>query len=122
MSRRKTIAFFPDGAFGPALNSVGIAQARQARGDRAVFLTDPGFGGVFEGYGFEECQVNLSEPLPAQEMAKYWSDFINAHILNFNKTPLRPDRHRQKDAPATRFHPRAHAIPRWYPESGIASR
>ena len=66
--------------------SVSLKPVRPG-GDRAVFLTDPGFGGVFEGYGFEECQVNLSEPLPAQEMAKYWSDFINAHILNFNKTP-----------------------------------
>ena len=27
MSDQKTIAFFPEAAFGPALNSVGIAQA-----------------------------------------------------------------------------------------------
>ncbi len=27
MPEQKTIAFFPEGAFGPALNSVGIAQA-----------------------------------------------------------------------------------------------
>ena len=27
MAVQKTIAFFPEGAFGPALNSVGIAQA-----------------------------------------------------------------------------------------------
>ena len=27
MADRKTIAFFPEGAFGPALDSVGIAQA-----------------------------------------------------------------------------------------------
>ena len=87
MSKQKTIVFFPEGAFGPALNSVGIAQACAEQGHRAVFLTDPGFSGVFEGYGFEEYQVNLSEPMPAEEMAKYWSDFINGHIPNFNKSP-----------------------------------
>lgn len=87
MSEPKTIVFFPEGAFGPALNSVGVAQACQALGHRSVFLTDPGFSGVFADYGFEERTVNLSEPMPAEEMAKYWSDFINGHIPNFVKSP-----------------------------------
>ena len=87
MADQKTIAFFPEGAFGPALNSVGIAQACTALGHRCVFLRDPGFEGVFKGYGFEEFEVNLSEPMAPEEMAKYWSDFINGHIPNFRKTP-----------------------------------
>ena len=87
MSEQKTIAFFPEGAFGPALNSVGIAQACEALGHRCVFLRDPGFAGVFEGYGFEEREINLSEPMAPEEMARYWADFINGHIPNFNKTP-----------------------------------
>ena len=87
MATQKTIAFFPEGAFGPALNSVGIAQACTELGHQCVFLTDPGFSGVFKEYGFEERIVNLSEPMDPEEMAKYWSDFINGHIPNFNKTP-----------------------------------
>ncbi len=87
MVKQKTIAFFPEGAFGPALNSVGIAQACTELGYRCVFLRDPGFAGVFEGYGFEEREVNLSEPMEPEAMAKYWADFINGHIPNFNKTP-----------------------------------
>ena len=87
MSEQKVIAFFPEGAFGPALNSVGIAQACRAMGHRCVFLTDPGFSGVFSNYGFEERIVNLSEPMEPEEMARYWSDFINGHIPNFNKSP-----------------------------------
>ena len=87
MAEQKTIAFFPEGAFGPALNSVGIAQACQAMGHRCVFLRDPGFAGVFSGYGFEEVEVNLSEPMEPEAMAKYWSDFINGHIPNFAKSP-----------------------------------
>jgi MGT family glycosyltransferase len=83
----KTIAFFPEAAFGPALNSVGIAQAVTARGHRAVFLSDPGFISVYEGYGFEAHPVALSEPMPPEQMAKFWEDFINGHIPNFRKSP-----------------------------------
>ena len=57
----KTIAFFPEAAFGPALNSVGIAQAVEALGHRAVFLSDPGFVSVYEGYGFEVTGPEFDE-------------------------------------------------------------
>ncbi|MEK9743291.1 MAG: glycosyltransferase [Gammaproteobacteria bacterium] len=80
----KVIAFFPEAAFGPALNSVGIGQACEKLGHKAVFLTDPGMQGVYSGYGFDEYTVNMSEPMPPEEMAKYWSDFINGHIPNFD--------------------------------------
>ena len=82
----KTIAFFPEGAFGPALNSVGIAQACREQGHRAVFICDSGFRGVFSEYGFEEFEVNLSEPMPPEQAANYWSDFIQQHIPNFHKS------------------------------------
>ncbi len=84
----KTIAFFPEAAFGPALNSVGIAQAVEQLGHRAVFLSDPGFVEVYRGYGFESHPVNLSEPMEPEAMAKFWEDFINGHIANFRKSPL----------------------------------
>ena len=61
---QKKIAFFPEAAFGPALNSVGIAQAVEKLGHKAVFLSDPGFLEVYQGYGFEAHPVNLSEPMP----------------------------------------------------------
>lgn len=85
---QKTFAFFPEAAFGPALNSVGIAQAVTARGHRAVFLSDPGFVPVYEGYGFEAHPVKLSAPMPADELAKFWENFINGHIPNFHKAPI----------------------------------
>ena len=84
----KRIAFFPEAAFGPALNSVGIAQAVEKLGHEAVFLSDPGFVEVYEDYGFTAHPVNLSEPMPAEEMAKFWADFINGHIPNFRKSPI----------------------------------
>ena len=81
------MALFPEAAFGPALNSVGIGQALEKLGHKVVFLSDPGFLDVYKGYGFEAHPVNLSEPLPPEEMAKFWVDFINGHIPNFRKTP-----------------------------------
>ena len=86
-AQQKTIAFFPEAAFGPALNSVGIAQACENLGHKAVFLTDLGMSGVYEGYGFDEHTVNMSEPMEPEAMAGYWQDFINGHIKNFDKPP-----------------------------------
>ncbi|MFT3987652.1 glycosyltransferase [Aestuariivirga sp.] len=85
--KKKTIALFPEAAFGPALNSVGIGQALKKLGHKVVFLSDPGFADVYRGYGFEVHPVNLSEPLPPEDMAKFWGEFINGHIANFRKTP-----------------------------------
>jgi len=81
------IALFPEAAFGPALNSVGIGQALEKLGHKVVFLSDPGFLEVYRGYGFEAHPVNLSAPSTPEEMAKFWVDFINGHIPNFSKTP-----------------------------------
>jgi MGT family glycosyltransferase len=85
--QQKTIAFFPEAAFGPALNSVGIAQAVAELGHQPVFLSDPGFSGVYRDYGFEAHDVNLSPPMPAEEMARFWLDFINGQLPNFPKSP-----------------------------------
>ncbi len=85
-SRPKTIAFFPEAAYGPALNSVGIAQAVSGLGHKAVFLSDPGFVEVYRGYGFETHPVNLSAPMPPEQMARFWEDFINGHLPNFYKS------------------------------------
>jgi MGT family glycosyltransferase len=87
MTKQKRIVFFPEAAFGPALNSVGIAQACRDLGHKPVFVADVGMEGVFAEYGFEERLIHMSEPMPLEEMAKYWSDFINGHIPNFRKSP-----------------------------------
>ncbi len=84
---KKTIAFFPEAAFGPALNSVGIAQSCEKLGHKALFLSDPGFLEIYRGYGFKAYPVNLSEPMSDEEMAKFWENFINGHIPNFSKSP-----------------------------------
>lgn len=78
------IAFFPEAAYGPALNSVGIAQACERLGHCALFLTSPDMAGVYARYGFEEHLVAMSEPGAAAD----WQEFVDRHIPNFNKTPF----------------------------------
>jgi len=87
MNKQKVIAFFPEAAYGPALNSVGIAQACAALGHAPVFLTAPDMAGVYAGYGFAEHLVNMAPPMPEEEVAQYWQNFINGHIPNFDKSP-----------------------------------
>jgi UDP:flavonoid glycosyltransferase YjiC (YdhE family) len=87
MPQPKTIAFFPEAAFGPALNSLAIAQACQALGHTPVLLTAPDMAGVYSDYGFPEHIVNMAPPMPAEEVAQYWQNFINGHIPNFDRSP-----------------------------------
>ena len=88
MSDGKTIVFFPEAAFGPALNSVGIAQVCRDMGHKPVFVADQGFKGVFANYGFEERLISMSEPMDPEAMARYWVDFINGQIPNFRTAPI----------------------------------
>lgn len=87
MNDEKTIVFFPEAAFGPALNSVGIAQACGELGHRAVFVADVSFKGVFADYGFEERPIHMSEPMDEAAASQYWQDFIASHLLNFRTSP-----------------------------------
>ena len=72
----KTIVLFPEAAFGPALNCVGIAQALRDMGHKPVFVCDRGFKGVFNKYGFAEYLVNMSGEMSDEEVAKFWENFI----------------------------------------------
>ena len=72
----KTIVLFPEAAFGPALNCVGIAQQLRKDGHNPVFVCDRGFKGVFEKYGFEENLVDMSGGMSDEEIAKFWANFI----------------------------------------------
>ena len=43
-----TIAFFPEGAYGPTNNCVGIARVLRERGARVVFVVEESFAGTLE--------------------------------------------------------------------------
>jgi MGT family glycosyltransferase len=83
----RTIVFFPEGAFGPTNNCVGIAEVLRERGHRAVFVVEESFAGTLEEKGFEERLMRLGPP-PEQEEepGQFWKDFIRDTAPVFRKT------------------------------------
>jgi MGT family glycosyltransferase len=72
-----TVVFFPEGAFGPTNNCVGIGDVLRCRGHRVVFVVEESFAGTLEAKGFEEASMRLGPP-PEQEEepGQFWKDFI----------------------------------------------
>ncbi|MCI0457166.1 MAG: hypothetical protein L0Z62_09320, partial [Gemmataceae bacterium] len=88
MGAGKTIVFFPEAAYGPALNCVGIAQACRERGHRPVFVADRSFKGTFARYGFEEHLVDMSQPMEEAAASQFWKGFIAVHLPHFRLPPI----------------------------------
>jgi MGT family glycosyltransferase len=72
-----TVVFFPEGAFGPTNNCVGIGAVLRARGHRVVFVIEESFAGTLAAQGFEERLMRLG-PAPAEPEApgQFWKDFV----------------------------------------------
>src|SRR6476619_7448812 len=85
----KTIVFFPEGAFGPTNNCVGIGAVLRERGHRVVFVIEESFAGTLEARGFEERLMRLG-PAPAEPEVpgQFWIDFIRDTAPVFRKTTL----------------------------------
>jgi MGT family glycosyltransferase len=75
--RAKTVVFFPEGAFGPTNNCVGIGDVLRRRGHRVVFIVEESFAGTLEAQGFEERTMRLTPPPETEEApGQFWKDFI----------------------------------------------
>jgi MGT family glycosyltransferase len=85
----KTIAFFPEGAYGPTNNCVGIGDVLRARGHRVVFIVEESFKGTLEARGFEERTMRLSPPPEVPEVpGQFWKDFIRDTAPVFRKPTI----------------------------------
>ena len=84
-----TIVFFPEGAYGPTNNCVGIADVLRGRGHRAVFIIEESFAGTLEAKGFEERLMRLG-PAPETEEApgQFWKDYIRDTAPVFRKPTI----------------------------------
>jgi MGT family glycosyltransferase len=72
-----TIVFFPEGAYGPTNNCVGIGDVLLRRGHRVVFIVEESFAGTLEAKGFEERSMRLAPPPADPEVpGQFWKDFI----------------------------------------------
>ncbi len=85
----QTIVFFPEGAFGPTNNCVGIGAVLRERGHRVVFVIEESFAGTLEAKGFEERLMRLSPPAEQEEEpGQFWKDFIRETAPVFRKSTL----------------------------------
>jgi MGT family glycosyltransferase len=83
----KTIVFFPEGAFGPTNNCVGIGEVLKRRGHRVVFVIEESFAGTLEEKGFEERLMRLAPPPEVpEEPGQFWKDFIRETAPVFRKS------------------------------------
>jgi MGT family glycosyltransferase len=84
-----TVVFFPEGAYGPTNNCVGIGQVLLARGARVVFVVEESFAGTLEGQGFEEALMRL-KPKPEVEEApgQFWKDFVRETTPELRKPTI----------------------------------
>jgi MGT family glycosyltransferase len=85
----KTIVFFPEGAFGPTNNCVGIGSILQRAGHRVVFVVEESFRGTLEAKGFEERLIRLKpKPDVEEEPGQFWKDFIRETAPQFRRATI----------------------------------
>jgi MGT family glycosyltransferase len=86
---RKTIVFFPESAYGPTNNCVGISDVLRRSGHRVVFIIEESFEGALEAKGFEERLMRLTPPSDAEEdPGQFWKDFIRETAPVFRKPTI----------------------------------
>src|SRR5439155_12696128 len=84
-----TIVFFPEGAYGPTNNCVGIGQVLRERGHRVVFVIEESFAGTLESRGFQEALMRLQPPPEVEEApGQFWKDFIRDTAPEFRKRTI----------------------------------
>ena len=89
MTDARTIVFFPEGAYGPTNNCVGIGQVLRANGHRVVFVLEESFAGTLEAKGFEERLMRLGPPPAEPEVpGQFWIDFIRDTAPVFRKPTI----------------------------------
>jgi len=89
VTEARTIVFFPEGAYGPTNNCVGIGQVLRSRGHRVVFVVEESFAGTLEAKGFEERLMRLGPPPAEPEVpGQFWIDFIRDTAPVFRTSTL----------------------------------
>jgi MGT family glycosyltransferase len=84
-----TIAFFPEGAYGPTNNCVGIGDVLRSRGHRVVFIVEESFAGTLEAQGFEERLMRLGPPPETEEApGQFWKDFVAENAPVFRRPTI----------------------------------
>jgi MGT family glycosyltransferase len=83
------VVFFPEGAFGPTNNCVGIGRVLRERGVDVTFVVEDSFAGTLEAQGFEEALMRLKPPPEVEEApGQFWKDFVHDTAPEFRKPTI----------------------------------
>jgi len=89
IQKQSTIVFFPEGAYGPTNNCVGIGSVLKRRGHHVVFVVEESFAGTLEAKGFEEALVRLKpKPATEEQPGQFWKDFVRDTAPHFRKPTI----------------------------------
>jgi MGT family glycosyltransferase len=83
-----TIMFWPESAYGPTNQCIGLAAILRDRGHTIAFAAESSWAGKLAPLGFIEELVDLAEPEPAagdEDAGKFWTDFIAETAPEFRK-------------------------------------
>jgi len=83
------VVFFPEGAFGPTNNCVGIGRVLRERGAEVTFVVEESFAGTLEAQGFAEALMRLKPPPEVEEApGQFWKDFVRDTAPEFRKPTI----------------------------------
>jgi MGT family glycosyltransferase len=91
MSTPLTIMFWPESAYGPTNQCIGLASILRDRGHTIVFAAESSWAGKLAPFGFIEELVDLAAPEPDagdQDAGKFWTDFIAETAPEFRKPTI----------------------------------
>ncbi|CAN5883254.1 glycosyltransferase [soil metagenome] len=83
-----TIMFWPESAYGPTNQCIGLAAILRDRGHTIVFAAESSWAGKLAPFGFVEELVDLAEPADGaadEDAGKFWTDFIAETSPEFRK-------------------------------------
>ena len=86
-----TIMFWPESAYGPTNQCIGLAAILRDRGHTIVFAAESSWAGKLEPLGFVEELVDLAEPAgdaDEEDAGKFWTDFIAETAPEFRKPTI----------------------------------
>ena len=85
-----TIMFWPESAYGPTNQCIGLAAILRDRGHTIVFAAESSWAGKLGPLGFIEELVDLAEPTEGadDDAGKFWTDFIAETSPEFRKPTI----------------------------------
>jgi MGT family glycosyltransferase len=88
MPQPLTVMFWPESAYGPTNQCIGLAAILRDRGHTIVFAAESSWAGKLAPLGFVEELVDLAEPADGaadEDPGKFWTDFIAETAPEFRK-------------------------------------